>query len=127
MSDTPKLAEAADSGLRLTPCSRRWFLKSLAALSLGTVYVAAASRAEEPSDKLCGFRVEDLSGSSWWVASWPAGKSMSHGTRDMLRSSLKRGWRITDRYYSSANANVDLPDTAAQDSASKSNNPAVSG
>ena len=28
---------------------------------------------------------------------------------------------------SSPNANVDLPDTAAQDSASKSNNPAVSG
>jgi hypothetical protein len=28
---------------------------------------------------------------------------------------------------SRANANVDLPDTAAQDSASKSNNPAVSG
>ena len=33
--------------------------------------------------------------------------------------------RIADKY--SANANVDLPDTAAQDSASKSNNPAVSG
>jgi hypothetical protein len=30
-------------------------------------------------------------------------------------------------FDSSTNANVDLPDTAAQDSASKSNNPAVSG
>jgi hypothetical protein len=109
MSDTPKADNADDSGLRLTTCSRRWFLKSLAALSLGTVYVAAVSRPEEPEDKLCGFRVEDLSGSSWWVASWPAGKSMSHGTRDMLRSSLKRGWRITDRYYSSANVDMLAP------------------
>lgn len=31
------------------------------------------------------------------------------------------------RKSSPSNANVDLPDTAAQDSASKSNNPAVSG
>jgi len=34
------------------------------------------------------------------------------------RKTVKKGSR---------NANVDLPDTAAQDSASKSNNPAVSG
>ena len=35
--------------------------------------------------------------------------------------------RAARRQLSSENAHVDLPDTAAQDSASKSNNPAVSG
>ena len=34
---------------------------------------------------------------------------------------------VAMRGASPENANVDLPDTAAQDSASKSNNPAVSG
>ena len=39
---------------------------------------------------------------------------------------LDYSWEVRD-LISSANADVDLPDTAAQDSASKSNNPAVSG
>jgi hypothetical protein len=45
-------------------------------------------------------------------------------------SVLELGEQNTQRLLdmmSPENANVDLPDTAAQDSASKSNNPAVSG
>ena len=46
---------------------------------------------------------------------------------DASRKTLIGGHGYDWRTISPANADVDLPDTAAQDSASKSNNPAVSG
>ena len=56
-----------------------------------------------------------------WVDSLPP----SYWARYDL-SAARIGWDAACKFIQ-ANANVDLPDTAAQDAASKSNNPAVSG
>lgn len=60
----------------------------------------------------------------------PAEKLIGYGLAE-IREGKWSGDRViisdAGRSYFEANADVDLPDTAAQDSASKSNNPAVSG
>ena len=53
------------------------------------------------------------------------GSIRARASRLQLR--VKRHARDVEAARSGQNANVDLPDTAAQDSASKSNSPAVSG
>jgi hypothetical protein len=72
--------------------------------------LAAWNRREKPKRQLiCGWR--GMAGGEGCIL--PLGHSGGHG--------------FSDGSGSGHNANVDLPDTAAQDSASKTNNPAVSG
>ena len=55
---------------------------------------------------------------------WHVGGATIHGWTWIGFATEEMMTRFSERWH---NATVDLPDTAAQDSASKSNNPAVSG
>ena len=71
----------------------------------------------------------------WFLTGWQRKWTRTTGNDGYVARVYSRVLDAEDRYqrenrmgrYSLPNANVDLPDTAAQDSASKSNNPAVSG
>lgn len=73
--------------------------------------------------RIVGYRLEDGTDKAelYFLPGRPAQKTLNQ-----MAELIKSGWMVTGIIYSE-NANVDLPDTAAQDSASKSNNPAVSG